>query len=131
MSDDTFKILLATLSLSGGVIGACLKGFWDRQGEKKKPKTELRAKAYEDFILQVISDPRHENKNSFMEVRAKLMVYGETKVLMALSEYYKVQNPDLHDLHPVIIAMRKSLLTGNKSKAQQALTELLEYEENA
>jgi hypothetical protein len=130
MSDETFKIFLATLSLTGGIIGACLKGFWDRQGEKKKPKTELRAKAYEDFILQVISDPKHKDKTSFMEVRAKLMVYGETKVLTALSDYYKVKNPNLQNLHPVIIAMRKSLLTGNKSRAQQALTELLEYEEN-
>jgi hypothetical protein len=53
------------------------------------------------------------------------MVYGETEVLTALSAYYNIQNPKLQDLQPVIISMRKSLLTGEGSKAQLALTELL------
>jgi hypothetical protein len=34
----TINIVLALLSLSGGIIGACLKGYWDRQGEKKNQK---------------------------------------------------------------------------------------------
>lgn len=131
MGDDTFKVMLATLSLAGGVLGATLKAIFDRRADKKKPKTDNRADAYEDFIIQVISDPDHKKKAEFLAVRARLLVYGETNVLAALSKYYASDSSDLQCLVPLIVEIRKSLVTGHRSNAKLAISSLLEFEKGA
>jgi hypothetical protein len=107
-----------------------LAAVLDRCAEKKKPKTESRAKADGDLLVSVLQDPAGSEAPAFREIRARLMVFGETNVLSALADYDKNKSETRHHLLPVILEMRESLLTGHKKDAESAVQALLEQEQN-
>ena len=133
-----FKVLLAALSLLGGIIGATLKAWWDRRAEKKKPKTETRAQAYEEFVaFFLISTASPESRmDELARINARILVFGESKVVKAVTEFLKkldlehsVDCSTLRGLVPVIKEMRSSLLTGHKW-IEPTIQELLNLQVN-
>ena len=124
---DSF--LPAVMGFVVGVFSVLMGAYSGRRAAKKQPKTVGRAQAYEDFISQVIDDPEHREQEAFQKVRARLLVYGETCVLEALAKYYNGGSKSFTALLPVISEMRRSLVTGHKSEAQNAIKALLQFEE--
>lgn len=128
------EVILAMLSLMGGILGATLKSTWDRRAEKKRPKTEGRAVAYEDFVMFFLtsSDPPGEREPELAKISAKVLVFGETKVIKAVSAFMKeidltkrITADQISGLEAVVQAMRSSLLTGCGPEARSAIRELL------
>jgi hypothetical protein len=119
-----------TILLTGsavGVIGAALlNGFWNRRAAKKLPKTEMRADAYWDFVVHLVSAsasnvtgalPNTLNSPALVEIKARLLLFGESNVVSAVSTFpaqHTALNTEsaITDFARVVCEMRKSLLTG-------------------
>ena len=135
MTDSEFKVLLAVLSLSGGILGAILKTFWDRRAEKKKPKTTTRAEAYEEFVAFFLAaEPPAARADQLARIKARIMVFGESGVVEAVGKFLSELDvtcgsdaSTLSRLVPVIKAMRKSLLTGHR-RVIPVIEQLLEFQ---
>lgn len=116
-----WKLLLGP-AVVGALIGAILNAYWDRRAAKKEPKTEMRAEAYRDFIIYVVrtmdGQPVVPSNVDFHEIAARLLLFGESKVVKAVAQL--VKHSSTHEdvqknLGLVVRAMRKSLLTGSSS----------------
>lgn len=86
--------------IAGGFLGA----WFSRKEAKKLPKTTERAKAYGDYVEAILT---HQKPTD--EVIARIMVYGESKVVRAVSSG--------ESLAEIIIQMRISLETGEYIKS--------------
>jgi hypothetical protein len=110
------------LPLAAALIGACaalLVGLasprLNRRAAKKGPKTEMRARAYGDFVVyQMQRPPSAEAAGAptpeLNEILGRLLVFGESRVLSAVASFIK--NPEQCDLADVIVKMRVSVQTG-------------------
>jgi hypothetical protein len=118
--------LLLSSSVVGALVGALLKGLWDRRAAKKEPKTEMRAEAYRDFVIYVVSTARTSSvppmEGSAVakpdEIKARLLLSGESDVVAAVSHFLSRHatldsENAIADFTTVVCEMRKSLLTGH------------------
>lgn len=111
-------------AISGGVFGSAITAFFSRRADKKQPKTLSRAEAYEEFVAFILASdqPTDFRSAEFARIKGRIMVFGESEVVRAVESYLKTINGSQQtvssthtSLEPVIIAMRKSLLTGHRS----------------
>src|SRR5215470_3182375 len=107
------------------VDAALLNGFWNRRAAKKLPKTEMRADAYWDFVVHLVSAsasnvtktlPNTINSPALVAIKARLLLFGESNVVSAVSTFpaqHTALNTEsaITDFARVVCEMRKSLLT--------------------
>jgi hypothetical protein len=79
-----------------GIIGAFLNGFWNRRAAKKAPKTQMRAEAYRDFVVYMVSVASPQSSATVSDgfsstdldkVIARLLLFGEGNVVSAVSTF--------------------------------------------
>ena len=131
--------ILLTSSVVAAVGAALLNGFWNRQAAKKTPKTEMRADAYRDFVVHLLSAsfsdvagvaPNNPNSPTFIEINARLLLFGESNVVSEVSAFLTKHTEldskiAVKDFVKVVCEMRKSLLTGHKAVADSIYRLLL------
>lgn len=119
--------------------GAFLKGLWDRSAMKKGPKTEMRAEAYRDFVVHVVStahasssEPSTVDSTGAVpnELRARLLLSAESGVVAAvrhfLSRHATLDDETaVADFTAVVCEMRRSLLTGHSLTVAEDIRVLL------
>jgi hypothetical protein len=129
---------LLTSSVIAGIIAAVLNGFWNRRAAKKAPKTQMRAEAYRDFVVHIVSaSPQSSatfsdgfSNTDLHKVIAKLLLFGEGNVVRAVSTFlnrHAAINSECaaKDLADVVCEMRKSLITGHGDTVLQSIRALL------
>lgn len=128
-----------TSSVIAGIGAALLNGFWNRRAAKKIPKTEMRADAYRDFVVHLVSaNPsdvagahlNNTNSLALAEIKARLLLFGESNVVSAVSAFltsHTALNGEsaVAAFVKVVCAMRKSLLTGHRGEVADSIRCLL------
>lgn len=131
--------ILLTSSVVAAIVAALLNGFWNRRAAKKGPKTEMRADAYRDFVVYLVSSSASNgtggplsttNSPAFVEIMARLLLFGESNVVSAVStfltEFPKLNAKDANTAFvSVICEMRKSLLTGHGAEVAESISSFL------
>lgn len=123
-------------SFMGGILGAAvgsiLKGMWDRRLAKKEPKTEKRAKAYEDFVVYFMTGGAHttDSPPTLNEIKARLVVFGESEVVNKASNFLKnyssLKSDEAREAFcGVVAAMRESVKTGAGNEVVTNIQNLL------
>ena len=122
---------IAGSTLVGTIVGSVLQALWDRRAAKKTPKTEMRTNAYLDFVVHFLTHRVHVaaplpaadtgSTTSLEEIKARLLVFGEKKVVIAVGTFLGHHNAIDSDaarqeFRNVIRQMRKSVLTGHCGK---------------
>jgi hypothetical protein len=136
---NTTLSALLTSSVIAGIIGAFLNGFWNRRVAKKAPKTQLRAEAYGDFVLHIVSGSYPQSSATALhgftgtelnKVIARLLLFGEGNVVRAASTFLgrhtAIDNEyATTDFAELVCEMRKSLITGHSNTVSQSIRTLL------
>jgi hypothetical protein len=129
--------ILLTSSVVAGISAALLNGYYNRRAAKKIPKTEMRADAYRDLVIHFVSGgwssraaPANNGNASLVEIKARLLLFGESHVVGAVSNFlnhHQALNTDsaVQEFGTVICEMRKSLLTGYKNEVSQSIKSIL------
>jgi hypothetical protein len=114
------KYLVALIAILGGIVGAILNNLWSRNSAKKAPKTQMRAEAYKDFVMHILliagERPVLSTDSELREILARLMVFGESKVVSAVDRFLSKREELNSDAFrksfcEVVCAMRTSLVT--------------------
>ena len=113
----------------GAVVGTILKGMWDRRLAKKAPKTDRRAEAYKDFVVFfLVPDKAGLDLN---EIKARLMIFGESKVVCSVADFLKTSHESLDSseartaFREVIKSMRESVATSSHDVVMTKIGDLL------
>lgn len=119
---------VAASSAGGALVASLLNNWWGRRAEKKAPKTEMRAKAYEDFVTYFVAGPSAELH--LQSITARLALYGESSVLVPaadfLSTYPDLDSPEaIAAFVAVVRRMRASLLTGHGDQAAENIQRMV------
>lgn len=118
---------MAASSAGGALVGSLLNSWWGRRSAKKVPKTEMRAEAYEDFVVYFVAA---ESDLELHKVKARLMLYGESAVVVAAADFLSSHgalgsNPANEAFLRVVREMRTSLLTGDGSRVMGSIEKML------
>ena len=131
--------ILLTSTVVGAIGAALLNGFWNRRAAKKVPKTEMRADAYRDLVVHLVSTsssgvtgapPNTASGATLIEIKARLLLFGESDVVAAVAAFL-TKHPALDsesaitDFVKVVCSMRKSLLTGHGDEVAESIRTLL------
>lgn len=124
------KIVIATISFAGVIIGALLQNLFHRRNEKIKHFTELRARAYIDFVNAVaeLANVAKSNKKrpdstliKLADAKTRIVIYGDDTVISSMSDFMKKYGridtqESFNSFYAMIEAMRKDA-TGQKNTA--------------
>jgi len=137
MLESSWGLILSILgsSLFGGILGAFLEGYINRNTAKKEPKTDRRAEAYKDFTVYfVVAQTLKDNEKidtqpcNLNEIKARLAVFGETEVINAAAKFLELPNESKNRKKAfceVIKAMRESVQTGARDEVMNSIETLL------
>lgn len=128
-------LLKALIGLVGVVVGVILTTWLSREIAKKAPKTDMRAKAYGDFVVHIMCDYADDAtektpESDLNEITARLVVFGEEEVVCAVAEFLKVHrgrnsNEANEKIVAVIGAMRDSLETAHGTDVLEAIASIM------
>lgn len=123
-------ITVVSSSLIGGIVGAWMKGLYDRNVAKKAPKTSMRAEAYKDFVIYALAKTQSPDKLD--ELKARLIVSGESKVVKELAKYLSKKNKGFDNekdkreaLCELVLCIRGSLRTSQSDGVNAAIKEII------
>lgn len=112
---EAVKLVGPTLiTAAAALAGVLIAQFLTRRAARRAPKTELRARAYGDFVAYYMGHAARgtdagKSCPELNGILARLLVYGESEVLSAVSVF--LTSSDQCDLADVIAEMRGSVRT--------------------
>lgn len=112
---ELLPLFTALIAVGATLLGLFIGPQLNRRVAKKGPKTEMRARAYEDFVAYYLRpEPPAAGAGvhgrDLNDILARLLVFGESEVISAVAAF--LNNPEKCDLADVIVKMRASVLTG-------------------
>ena len=146
---STFEIAIQTIgtvfasSAVGSVVGSVATQAWTRRSAKKAPKTQERAKAYEQMLEHLCGAVQGgrirylpECSAALCSLSSKVVLYGESEVVREVSavvDAYRSSPNGIpaNELLRVVKAMRSSLLTGTSEETMHAVERLLAPQSDA
>jgi hypothetical protein len=113
---DLLPLFTALIGVGATTLGLFLGPKMNRRVAKKGPKTEIRARAYEEFVAYHLRPELHEggavaHGPELSNILARLLVFGESGVIAAVAEFLGTPR-ERRNLTNVIVKMRASVMTG-------------------